>query len=519
MARRLLSSQGAALERECPEPGRVAGAVPVRARASGTGALASRCAGRLARTSVERPPAQSSHPAPPRRTKARRVLLAILVAGGAGVRLTIACLPTNRLADDRPLLQLQRSRGSVDDWIRGDRFESPGLKRSGRYQTRLIAERFHSWAYAKMDPHSQRLGSVRAGRLLWGRPEPSRRGCRAGWFALAQGGYACSSGSFRLAGLAEGERVDAAPALDAALPYRYVQVTTEGAPRYSRIPSSDEEVAVWAGRDRQTLPLEERMVGDYFLAINGEELHQGRRFHRTLGGKFVRVEDVGRLPATTLHGEKNPALPLAFVVDDEAPVFGFEGVDREELGVTVRYSSFPVERAVMWHGEPYVVGIDGLALRQASVAVARSRPPPDEVGEREKWIVVDLSEQTLVAYEGQTAVFATLVSSGKPGHETPTGAFRIGHKHVSTTMTGTDPVDGPYHVEEVPWTMYYDGGYALHGAYWHDQFGRVRSHGCTNLAPADARWLLRWSDPRLPTGWQSIRPHTPAGGTRIYITP
>jgi hypothetical protein len=84
-------------------------------------------------------------------------------------------------------------------------------------------------------------------------------------------------------------------------------------------------------------------------------------------------------------------------------------------------------------------------------------------------------------------------------------------------MRGEDPVDGPYEVEEVPWTMYYSGGYALHGAYWHDQFGRVRSHGCTNLAPADARWLLRWTDPPLPAGWHSIRPPTRDGGTRVYI--
>jgi lipoprotein-anchoring transpeptidase ErfK/SrfK len=115
-------------------------------------------------------------------------------------------------------------------------------------------------------------------------------------------------------------------------------------------------------------------------------------------------------------------------------------------------------------------------------------------------------------------VFATLVSSGKPGHDTPTGAFRVRHKHVSTTMRGEDPIDGPYEVEEVPWTMYYSGGYALHGAYWHDAFGRVRSHGCTNIAPADARWLLRWTDPPLPAGWHSIRRRPNTAGTLVYIT-
>ncbi len=431
----------------------------------------------------------------------------------------IACLPTNQSADGQTVLQLQRSLRGVDDWIRSEPFAPQRLKPSRQYPTRLIADRFDSWTYAKMDPESLRLGSVRAGQVLWGRPERSRRGCGAGWYALAQGGYACSSGSFRLAAVEETQRGVGEPALDAALPYRYVQVTTAGAPRYARIPTPDDEVAVWAGRGGRALPLDVRMVGDYFLAVSGEELHQGRRFYRTLRGKFVRAEDVGVLPATALHGQKNPTLPLAFVLDDEVPVFKLDGDERALLGVAERYSSLPVEGVATWRGEQYVLGGEGLALREASVAVASHHPTPDDVREGEKWVVVDLSEQTLVAFEGDTAVFATLVSSGKPGHETPTGAFRIRHKHVSTTMSGDDPVDGPYHVEEVPWTMYYEGGYALHAAYWHDQFGRVRSHGCTNMAPADARWLLRWTEPSLPLGWHSVRRRARSDGTRVYVTP
>jgi hypothetical protein len=60
-------------------------------------------------------------------------------------------------------------------------------------------------------------------------------------------------------------------------------------------------------------------------------------------------------------------------------------------------------------------------------------------------------------------------------------------------MSGDDPVDGPYDIGEVPWVMYYKDSFAVHGAYWHDVFGVTRSHGCTNLAPADARWLLLWT--------------------------
>ncbi|MBW2162731.1 MAG: L,D-transpeptidase [Deltaproteobacteria bacterium] len=77
--------------------------------------------------------------------------------------------------------------------------------------------------------------------------------------------------------------------------------------------------------------------------------------------------------------------------------------------------------------------------------------------------------------------------------------------NARTTMNATDPIDGFYEVEEVPWTLYYHGGYALHGAYWHTDFGKVRSHGCTNIAPVDARWLYYWSEPEVPAAWHAVR--------------
>jgi lipoprotein-anchoring transpeptidase ErfK/SrfK len=98
-------------------------------------------------------------------------------------------------------------------------------------------------------------------------------------------------------------------------------------------------------------------------------------------------------------------------------------------------------------------------------------------------------------------VRATLVSSGKAGYEPPRGLFRVNKKYAAKKMRGEDVADGSYDIDQVPYIMYYWASLALHGAYWHDDFGRVRSHGCTNLAPADARWLFRWAEPKLPPGW------------------
>jgi hypothetical protein len=83
-------------------------------------------------------------------------------------------------------------------------------------------------------------------------------------------------------------------------------------------------------------------------------------------------------------------------------------------------------------------------------------------------------------------------------------------------MDGDVASDGPYSIEDVPWVQYFQGSYALHGAFWHDNFGYVRSHGCVNLAPEDARTLFSWTEPKLPEGWHGAFA-APDKGTRVVI--
>jgi lipoprotein-anchoring transpeptidase ErfK/SrfK len=105
-----------------------------------------------------------------------------------------------------------------------------------------------------------------------------------------------------------------------------------------------------------------------------------------------------------------------------------------------------------------------------------------------QWIEVDLSEQTLTAWNGRTPVKSYIVSTGKSRTPTPTGTYSIQSKYSSTSMRGAN-----YYVPDVPYTMYYSGGYAMHGAYWHNSFGTPVSHGCVNLPVRQARWLYRWA--------------------------
>ncbi len=109
-----------------------------------------------------------------------------------------------------------------------------------------------------------------------------------------------------------------------------------------------------------------------------------------------------------------------------------------------------------------------------------------------KWIEVDLSEQTLTAWQGDNVVLHHLVSTGKEGWRTLPGTFAVYLKYEETRMRGGRG-DDIYDTPDVPWTMYYSGGFAIHGAYWHNEFGTPRSHGCVNLPVDVSKLLYEWA--------------------------
>src|SRR5262249_5174382 len=137
-------------------------------------------------------------------------------------------------------------------------------------------------------------------------------------------------------------------------------------------------------------------------------------------------------------------------------------------------------------------------LRDLRVAARAARPAGVAAGE--KWIDVDLDQQVLIAYESDTPVFATMVSTGRRFWDTPTGVYRVTGKAARTRMQNPDGVAEEWNVADVPWSMRFRKNFALHGAYWHDGFGRPRSHGCVNLSPRDAHRLYDWTTPTVPGG-------------------
>jgi lipoprotein-anchoring transpeptidase ErfK/SrfK len=148
---------------------------------------------------------------------------------------------------------------------------------------------------------------------------------------------------------------------------------------------------------------------------------------------------------------------------------------------------------------------------------------PSSVRAGERWIDVDLATQTLVAFEGETAVFATLVSTGKgregSDSETPKGEFRIWVKLATSNMDNLEDEDAAryYAIEDVPHVQYFAKGIGLHGAFWHRAFGHERSHGCVNLAPLDAQRLFAFTSPHLPAGWTAALPTAIEAGTLVRV--
>jgi lipoprotein-anchoring transpeptidase ErfK/SrfK len=156
------------------------------------------------------------------------------------------------------------------------------------------------------------------------------------------------------------------------------------------------------------------------------------------------------------------------------------------------------------------------------VRVDRARSAPAWASGDRKWIDVSILHQTLVAYEGTRPVYATLVSTGADGlgdpkktRSTVQGTFLIHTKHITATMDGEDGEE--FDLRDVPFVQYFTEGFALHGAYWHDDFGTPRSHGCVNLAPIDAAWLFGWTTPEVPAGWHATL--SLKKGTLVYTHP
>ncbi len=186
-----------------------------------------------------------------------------------------------------------------------------------------------------------------------------------------------------------------------------------------------------------------------------------------------------------------PQYTIAWMLVNAYPSTVPGGDPLESNGLIYRYTQVYIYDSVEldeWRW--YQIGANKW-VHQTAVAKVQPIERPEDVN-TERWVSIDLYEQTLVAYEGETPIFATLVATGLPRWPTFEGTFNIYYRNIRHDMSWGTPGDDFYYLEEVPWTMFFDEGRALHGAYWHDGLGYRRSHGCVNMSLTDANWLYNW---------------------------
>jgi hypothetical protein len=215
-------------------------------------------------------------------------------------------------------------------------------------------------------------------------------------------------------------------------------------------------------------------------------------------GQWVPKEQITWATVSEFSGVEiatQPRRPFAWMLSEARPSRHPGGPQDETAEIIPRYTLmniYGIEYADGW--EWYLVGPNQW-VQQIRVAKVKPIARPQGVESDDRWVAVDLYEQTAVAYEGDQMVFSTLISSGLPRSGTREGLFRVYERHEATRMSGFAGQPQFYYIEEVPYVLYFDGDIGLHGTYWHDRFGYRQSRGCVNLSIMDAWWLYEWTAP------------------------
>ena len=201
-----------------------------------------------------------------------------------------------------------------------------------------------------------------------------------------------------------------------------------------------------------------------------------------------------------------------------APSVPFAG---PQVGPVIKeyYSDFIERRTTAFIPEDWATFLETLTSVETPADVL-GEPSPEIAGEfaegsvarSRNWVHVDLSEQVLVAYTGDTPIRAFVIASGLPGTPTVTGEFRVRTKVRSQTMSGGEGALY-YNLPNVQWVQYFYSEYAIHGTYWHNNFGTPRSHGCVNMTNADAKWVWEHLGPVWDgsTIWDKSTDENPGG--------
>lgn len=221
----------------------------------------------------------------------------------------------------------------------------------------------------------------------------------------------------------------------------------------------------------------------------------GKHFVQLNSGEWMRASPAALNFFQGLVFKNNPQTSFGWIVEPTHPRSG-PGYDNPEITRELQRETVVQIYQVLEKDKTdwYMIGLNEWVERRYIRQVKLTTTPPEGV-DNNRWVEVNLFEQTLVVYENGRMLFATLVATGAEPYYTQPGLFKIYQKKPSETMTGAFAADKSdyYLLEDVPWTMYFDKARALHGAYWRAMYGYPQSHGCVNLSIGDSRWLYDWA--------------------------
>lgn len=247
-----------------------------------------------------------------------------------------------------------------------------------------------------------------------------------------------------------------------------------------------------------------------YISFTSQVDVDGRHYVMLKSGEWMRASPAGYTTYQGLQFREMPGNDFGWIVDT-AEIRAAPGYAAPLLTKTLpRESTVQIfDTQVAGGTEWYMIGLNEWVEYRYARKVAVSRTPPEGV-DNNRWIEINLYQQTLAAYDQGKLVFATLIASGLDPFWTRPGLFKIYQKKPLETMSGAFEADKSdyYYLEDVPWTMYFDEARAIHGAYWRTMFGYPQSHGCVNMSVGDSAWLYEWAQ---EGDWVYV--HDPSGLT------
>jgi len=435
---------------------------------------------------------------------------------------------------------------------------------------KIASRAMQAWVHQYPDDETPYLGYIRAGRIV----DRSERWiaktvrCPDGWYEVLPDGYICRGNRATL------DLHD--PVVDASwkqarrgepLPYRYVRPSDRNMFLYFTLPSKNDQARTEGGpvgshATRRPIgyipniaalgepePIPEFLAGGRHLhtpfgatkrlrynvhegranpmaafALLSVHDHEGRWFGLTTELDLIAIDRSKIVRASARQGGEVEDLPAGVVRSMMVPRFVLDAA-----GNPVKDGAYAQHQVVsltgkmhrsMWevHDGSYV------AAGTVQMLEPRTSFPSFATGDR-KWVDISINNQLLVAYVGKRAVYVAVISTGLGGTSDPAksfatiqGSFTVKSKHVTATMTGSRQSDD-YELADVPYVQYFHEGYALHGTFWHDNFGRTQSHGCVNLAPADSAWVFEFTDPPVPDHWHGVVGHDRMQRSVVHVRP